>query len=141
MKHIPNLMVIHVRFIKSPSTPDSRPIANSNESSSSRQQCYSEPVMPPRDETGSTLPGLISGWSIYDSFNRIHFIFMLLTKIGMHSSRYSCLRPFVNPVKFCILMLYSDDVTGFRQKPKIHPTRFSGLHNTRNRERMALCDV
>ena len=47
MKHIPNLKVIHVRFIKSLSTPDSRPIANDYESSSSRQQCFSEPVMPP----------------------------------------------------------------------------------------------
>ena len=35
MKHIPDLKVIHVRFIKSSSTPDSRPIANDYESSSS----------------------------------------------------------------------------------------------------------
>ena len=48
MKHIPDLKVIHVRFIKSSSTPDSRPIANNYESSSSRQQCFSEPVMPPQ---------------------------------------------------------------------------------------------
>ena len=39
----------------------------------------------------------VDGPSVYDSFNRIHFIFMLLTKIGMHSSHYSCFRPFVNP--------------------------------------------
>ena len=48
MKHIPDLKVIHVRFIKSSSTPDSRPIAKDYESSSSRQQCFSEPVTPPR---------------------------------------------------------------------------------------------
>ena len=48
VKHIPDLKVIHVRFIKSSSTPDSRPIANDYESSSSRQQCCSEPVTPPR---------------------------------------------------------------------------------------------
>ena len=35
-------------------------------------------------------------WSIYDGLNRNHFISMLLTKIGMHSSHYSCFRPFVN---------------------------------------------
>ena len=33
VKHIPNLKVTHVRFIKSSNTPDSRP-------SSSRQQCF-----------------------------------------------------------------------------------------------------
>ena len=33
MKHILDLKVIHVRFIKSSSTPDSRPIANDYESS------------------------------------------------------------------------------------------------------------
>ena len=31
MKHIPDLKVIHVRFIKSSSTPDSRPTANDYE--------------------------------------------------------------------------------------------------------------
>ena len=46
MKHIPDLKVIHVRFIKSSSTLDSGPIANDYESSSSRQQCFSEPVTP-----------------------------------------------------------------------------------------------
>ena len=35
-------------------------------------------------------------WSVYDGLNRNHFISMLLTKIGMHSSHYSCFRPFVN---------------------------------------------
>ena len=48
MKHSPDVRVIHVRFIKSSSTPDSRPIANDYESSSSRQQCFSEPVTSPR---------------------------------------------------------------------------------------------
>ena len=48
MKHIPDLKVIHVRFTKSLSTPDSRPIANDYELSSSRQQCFSDPVTPPR---------------------------------------------------------------------------------------------
>ena len=48
MKHSPDVRVIHVRFIKSWSTPDSRPIANDYESSSSRQQCFSEPVTSPR---------------------------------------------------------------------------------------------
>ena len=47
-KHIPNLKVVLVRFFKSSSTPDSRPIANDYELSSSRQQCFSEPVTPPR---------------------------------------------------------------------------------------------
>ena len=44
-------------------------------------------------------------------------------------------------VKFCILMPYQYDVTGFQQKRNLHPTRFSGLHNTRNRARMALWNV
>ena len=48
MKHIPNSKVIHVRFIQSSSAPDRRPIANDYESSSSRRQCFSEPVTPPR---------------------------------------------------------------------------------------------
>ena len=47
-KHIPDLKVILVRFIKSSSTPDSRPIANDYESSSCRQQYFSEPVTPPQ---------------------------------------------------------------------------------------------
>ena len=48
VKHIPDLKVIHVRYIKSSSTPESRPITNDFEPSSSRQQCFSEPVTPPR---------------------------------------------------------------------------------------------
>ena len=48
MKHISDLKVIHIRFIKSSSTPDSRSIANDYNSSSSRQQCFSEPVTPLR---------------------------------------------------------------------------------------------
>ena len=47
MKHIPDFKVIHVRFIESSSSP-TWPVENDYASSSSRQQCVSEPVTPPR---------------------------------------------------------------------------------------------
>ena len=47
MKHIPDFKVIHVRFIKSSSSP-TWPLEDEYASSSSRQQCVSEPVTPPR---------------------------------------------------------------------------------------------
>ena len=40
-----------------------------------------------------------------------------------------------SPSVFCILMLYNHDIVGLQS------TRFSGLHNTSNRARMALWDV
>ena len=45
MKHIPDLKVIHVRFIKSSTSSDSRP---GDYEHSSRHQSNSEPVTPPR---------------------------------------------------------------------------------------------
>ena len=47
MKHIPDVKVIHLRFIKSSSSPTWQ-LENEYASSSSRQQCLSEPVTPPR---------------------------------------------------------------------------------------------
>lgn len=47
MKHLPDFKVIHVRFIKSSSLP-SWQLEDDYTSSSSRQQCVSEPVTPPR---------------------------------------------------------------------------------------------
>ena len=47
MKHIPDFKVIHLRFIKSSSSP-TWPLDDEYASSSSRQQCVSEPVTPPR---------------------------------------------------------------------------------------------
>ena len=46
MKHIPVFKVIHVRFIKSSISPTWQ-LENEYASSSSRQQCLSEPVTPP----------------------------------------------------------------------------------------------
>ena len=50
MKHIPDSKVIHVRFIKSSSSPTSATwqFEDDYSSSSSRQHCVSEPVTPPR---------------------------------------------------------------------------------------------
>ena len=50
MKHIPDVKVIHLRFIKSSSSPTWQ-LENEYASSSSRQQCLSEPVTPPRPRT------------------------------------------------------------------------------------------
>lgn len=47
MKHTPDFKVIHVRFIKSSSSPTWQ-LEDDYASSSSRQQCVSEPVTPQR---------------------------------------------------------------------------------------------
>ena len=72
------------------------------------------------------------GWSAYDSFNRIHFIFMLLMKIGRHSSHYSCFRPFVNPdntshyfgVKQVLQIEPANYIRIIISHPNLHPKQF-----------------